>query len=76
VLTSFVDRFDKGLETDEHVSAIIVQNLDSVPGLLELYLDAQYCDHSRLLTGIVHLGNLQIFTYHRQCTETITAQLQ
>jgi hypothetical protein len=34
VLTRFVERFDKTLVTDDNVSDIMVQNLDSVPGLL------------------------------------------
>jgi hypothetical protein len=32
VLTRFVERFDKTLVTNNNVSAIMVQNLDSVPG--------------------------------------------
>jgi hypothetical protein len=53
-----------------------VQNLDSVPGLLELYLGEWYCNRSRLLAGIVHLENLQIFKYRTYCTDEIIAQLQ
>jgi hypothetical protein len=76
VLTRFVERFDQRLMTNELESAIMVQNLDSMPGLLELYLDCWYCDHSTLLAGIVHLENLQIFTYPCHCTDEIIAQLQ
>jgi hypothetical protein len=54
----------------------MVQNLDSVPGLIELYLDERYCDRSSLLAGIVHLKNLQIFTYRTNCSDEIIAQLQ
>jgi hypothetical protein len=55
---------------------VILENLDCLPGLLELHLVTLNTDRSSLLGGIIHLENLQIFTYHADCTDDIIAQLQ
>jgi hypothetical protein len=55
----------------------MVENLDSVSGLLKLYINPYHRDQSGLLPDMIcHLKNLQIFKYHRFCTDRIVAQLQ
>jgi hypothetical protein len=80
VFRSFVTRYVQKLEirciSKRFVLDVILENLGSVPGLLELYLDTLKTDSSSLLAGLVHLENLQIFTYRTNCTDEIIAQLQ
>jgi hypothetical protein len=77
VLTRFVERFDKSLVRNRQVQVLMVQNLKSVPGLLELWLYPYFKDESQLLANMIHhLKNLQIFTYQTHSTDEIIAQLQ
>jgi hypothetical protein len=54
----------------------MLQNLDSVPGLLELSLPLRKSNRAVLLEGMKHLKNLQIFKSHLYCTDEIIEQLQ
>jgi hypothetical protein len=77
VLTRFVEKIDTKLVTDKLVSAIIVENLDSVPGLLELHVHSGRYVQSGLLADMIHhLKNLHIFKYPSDCTDEIIAALQ
>jgi hypothetical protein len=75
-LTRYVQKLDMRCIPEQIVLDVILENLGSMPGLFELYLDTVNIDCSRLLAGIVHLENLQTFTYRWHCTDEIIAQLQ
>jgi hypothetical protein len=75
VLTRFVERFGTNLVKFTDGGLLMVQNLDSVPGLLELslYTNVESC---MLADMVHHVKNLQIFKYHHHCTDEIIAELQ
>jgi hypothetical protein len=76
VLTPFIEKFDMSLAETEIVRVIMLQNLDSVPGLLELSLPLRNIDQAVLLEGMKHLKNLQIFKCPSYCSDEIIEQLQ
>jgi hypothetical protein len=76
VLTRYVQKIDTRGLLLHFVQDVIVENLDAVPGLLELHLDCRCSDHLRLLALMPYLENLQVFTHLVHCTDNIIAQLQ
>jgi hypothetical protein len=77
VLTRFIEKFDTSFMTNKLGVALMVENLDFVPGLLELHLYPNKRIQSGILAGMIHhLKNLQIFEFKFYCTDEIIAQLQ
>jgi hypothetical protein len=76
VLTRYVEKLDTRGIPEDFVHDVIGENLDAVPGLLELHLHCRCSGHSRLLAAMADLENLQIFTHLVHCTDNIIAQLQ
>jgi hypothetical protein len=76
VLSRYVEKLDSSSRSRKCVQDFMVQNLDSVPGLLELYLFPTGYHSVRVADMVHHIKNLQIFKYRRDCTDEIIAQLQ
>jgi hypothetical protein len=77
VLTRYTEKLSTRTISVEYVRDLMVENLNSVPGLLKLYINKNHFDRPGLLPDMIrHLKNLQIFKYHRYCTDRIIAQLQ
>jgi hypothetical protein len=76
VLTRYVQKLDTRGLLLHFVRDVILENLDAVPGLLELHLDCRCRDHSKLLALMSYLENLQVFTHLVHCTDNIIEQLQ
>jgi hypothetical protein len=76
VLTRYIEKFDALSGETDIISVTMLQNLDSVPGLLELSLNPWRTDQAVLLEGMKHLKNLQIFKLPSDCTDEIIEQLQ
>jgi hypothetical protein len=77
VLTRYVHKFDLRITFCKIGQLIMIQNLDSVPGLLELRLCIRFPHQSALLTSMIrHLKNLQIFVQRCDCTDEIILQLR
>jgi hypothetical protein len=72
VLNRFIEKFDIRFQTTD----IMLENLDSVPGLLQLRLHPCHCDEAVILKGMQHLKNLQIFKFLSDCTDEIIEELQ
>jgi hypothetical protein len=81
VLTRFVQKVDTSFCSYLFIQIILLQNLDSLPGLLDLSIRPSFAshlgDHLGLMSSkIHHLTNLQIFKYPCHCTDEIILQLQ
>jgi hypothetical protein len=78
VLTRYIEKLSSCCGSQKCVQDILVQILDSVPGLLELSVNTYFLgNHSDLLAGMIrHLKNLQIFKCRWSCTDEIIKQLQ
>jgi hypothetical protein len=76
VLTRYIEKFNAPSWETYIISVIMLHNLDSVPGLLELSLPLRKSDQAVLLEGMKHLKKLQIFKSPTICTDEIIEQLQ
>jgi hypothetical protein len=78
VLSRFIERFDSVNTSGRFVRSMVLQNLDRVPGLLELSLCTRNIgDQSELLTAVIHhVKHLQIFKYPDFCNDEVIHQLR
>jgi hypothetical protein len=78
VLNRYIQRLEPDTLSDKFGQLVILDNLDSVPQLVELSLDPIFIfDYSELLASMVHhLTNLQILKYPKHCTDKIILQLR
>ncbi|PNF28904.1 hypothetical protein B7P43_G01811 [Cryptotermes secundus] len=78
VLTPHVYEYNDEIVSCNLTQNLLVQTLDSVPGLRTLYLrfaTRNEGDQSGLPRMICHLRHLQIFTYEYYCTDEVIEQL-
>jgi hypothetical protein len=77
VLTPYVYKYDDEIMWDSFTQNLVVQTLDSVPGLRTLYLPyAAHINQSAHLARMIrHLKQLQVFAYRFGYTDEIIEQL-
>ncbi|PNF28291.1 hypothetical protein B7P43_G05442, partial [Cryptotermes secundus] len=77
VLTPHVYEYNDEIVRSSFTQDLVVQTLDSVPGLRTLHLPLTIIesDPGALARMICHLRHLQIFTYEYHCTDEVIEQL-
>jgi hypothetical protein len=81
VLNRYIQRFEDHNRSDWFAQTIIIKNLDSVPGLVELSIKPSFIERQpSLLTTMIHhltnLTNLQMFECPAYCTDEIVLKLR
>jgi hypothetical protein len=77
VLTPNLHDYNPEILAEFFTHSLVVQTLDSVPGLRSLYLEhtSRIRGSNKLATSIRHLKNLQYFSYSTHCTDEVVRKL-